>query len=206
MGNLVPNQSFKKLRVRPIPALLAVCFIILLILIWSTGWLGQLKLAEIQIRADESTRAYTDRLKLAIDIREAAALTIARVRLYRASRDIKIPGPVFKIDLNEAQYTLEQKLKEGERLWTAKNTSLPPDEIRAMQKLRSVIAEFWNTVFEEENFQNFNSAQIGQIPGQKGNSPEGISSSSLLNENAGEIFFQKRTNLETAADELSAEI
>src|SRR5262245_29313187 len=105
MGNPVPIQSFMKLRMRPIPALLAICFIILLILIWFTGRLGQWKLAEIQIRADESTRAYTDRLKLAIDIREAAALTIARVRLYRASRDINITGPVFRVDLNEAQHT-----------------------------------------------------------------------------------------------------
>ena len=191
---------------RPIPALLAICFIILLILIWFTGRLGQWKLAEIQIRADESTRAYTDRLKLAIDIREAAALTIARVRLYRASRDINIPGPVFRVDLNEAQHTLDLKLKEGEKLWTAKNTSLPPDEILAWQKLQSVIAEFWNTVFEEENFISSNNAQIRQNPGQNGNSPEGISPASLLNENAGEIFFQKRTNLEAAADELSAAI
>src|SRR5262245_24687698 len=206
MGNPVPIQSFMKLRMRPIPALLAICFIILLILIWFTGRLGQWKLAEIQIRADESTRAYTDRLKLAIDIREAAALTIARVRLYRASRDINIPGPVFRVDLNEAQHTLDLKLKEGEKLWTAKNTSLPPDEILAWQKLQSVIAEFWNTVFEEENFISSNNAQIRQNSGQNGNSPEGISPSSLLNENAGEIFFQKRTNLEAAADELSAAI
>ena len=206
MGIPVPIQSFLKLRMRPIPALLSICFIILLILIWFTGRLGQWKLAEIQIRADESTRAYTDRLKLAIDIREAAALTIARVRLYRASRDINIPGPVFRLDLNEAQHTLDLKLKEGEKLWTAKNTSLPPDEILAWQKLQSVIAEFWNTVFEEENFISSNNAQIRQNPGQNGNSPEGISPSSLLNENAGEIFFQKRTNLEAAADELSAAI
>ncbi len=206
MGNLGPIQSFMNLRIRPIPALLAICFIILLILIWFTGRLGQWKLAEIQIRADESTRAYTDRLKLAIDIREAAALTIARVRLYRASREIKIPGPVFRVDLNEAQYTLEQKLKEGAKLWTVKSTSLPPDEILAWQKLQSVIAEFWDTIFEEENFQSLNTAQLGQIPGQKGNSPEGISPSSPLNENAGEIFFQKRTNLEAAAEELSAAI
>jgi len=202
MSNLAPNPSL--LKVKPIPALLAICFIILLILIWFIGRLGQWKLAEIQIRADESTRAYTDRLKLAIDIREAAALTIARVRLYRASRDIKIPGPVFKVDLNEAQNILDQRLKEGEKLWTAKNANLPPDEIGAWQKLQSVTKEFWDTVFEEENYQRMQRSPTGLET--KGDSSNGISPSSLPNENAVEEFFQKRTNLEAAAEDLSLQI
>jgi PAS domain S-box-containing protein len=204
MSNTAPNQAAFKLR--PIPALLAICFIILLILIWGIGKLGQLKLAEIQIRADESTRAYTDRLKLAIDIREAAALTIARVRLYRASRGIKISGPVFKVDLNEAQHTLELRLKEGLKLWGAKNVTLPPGEKQAWQNLHSVIDEFWTVVFEEENFQSLNKSPKVENPGHKSEPQEGISPPSLLNENADQAFFQKRTKLEAAAEDLSAEI
>ncbi len=175
--------------------MLIICFGLLLILIWLIGSLGERKIKEIRMRADESTRAYTGRLKLATDIREAAASAIARARNYRISRGLEIRGPVFKLALNEAKQKLDEKLEDGYRTWSVNEGDLPPEEIKAWRKLQSATQEFWKTIEEEEKPQTPILELTEQAP-----------DSSSLTDNTGQQFFQVRTDLVGAAEELSSAI
>lgn len=193
MSNLAHKLS--RLKLGPIPLMLIICFGLLLILIWLIGSLGERKIKEIRMRADESTRAYTGRLKLATDIREAAASAIARARNYRISRGLEIRGPVFKLALNEAKQKLDEKLEDGYRTWSVNEGDLPPEEIKAWRKLQSATQEFWKTIEEEEKPQTPILELTEQAP-----------DSSSLTDNTGQQFFQVRTDLVGAAEELSSAI
>lgn len=218
--------KFRQLKLRPIPTALAVCFFLLLLLILISGGLGQSNLEEIRLRSDESTRAYTNRLELAIKIREAASDTVARARLYRAAKNLGFPGPVYRVNLNTAKVRLEKLLDRGKKLWAANEQSLPPAEIGAWRRLESATEEFWKVIEKEERDQAEKSDPGTQAPAETSNvskevapasdstnntgsnagSNTGNNTSNNTGNNLGEEFFQRRTNLEVAADELSNSI
>jgi two-component system, sporulation sensor kinase E len=187
-------HKLSSLKVGPIPLMLIICFGLLLILIWLIGSLGQRKLKVIQTSANESALAYTRRLKLAIDIREAAANVMGVARVYRASRGLEIRGPVFKLALNEAKKKLDEKLEEGDSTWSIYKGTLPPEEIKAWEKLQSATQEFWRAIEEEEKPQT----PISDLTEQ--------ASDATNADNTGLHFFLVRTNLRNAAEELSSAI
>ena len=198
------NYRILKFRIGLIPSLLAACFIILLVLIWIIGSTGQRKLEELRISADESTRAYTKRLKLAIDIRETATSTISRARLYHAARGIGIPGPVYKISLNRSKFKLGKLLDEGGKLWSANADTLPAEEIAAWRQLSSVAADFWTVIDDAQQTAPLELKEAIKQATDPGDVL--IELSKIEAPNAAdplEKFFQKRTSLEDAADQLS---
>lgn len=207
--------KLRKFKPGPIPIMLIVCFALLLILIWVSGALSQRKLEEIRLRADETTRAYIKRLKLATNISEAAVGTIARARLYRASSGLKFRGPVYTVDLNKAKVRLGKLLEEGERLWPANAQSLPTQEVEAWGKLQSVTDDFWRVIEEEERLkpeQPVGAEPTSSLPGESGDQPKEIATAGIPDKTDkpviidGDAFFQKRTSLEDAADNLSGVI
>jgi PAS domain S-box-containing protein len=198
------NYRILKFRIGLIPSLLAACFIILLVLIWIIGSTGQRKLEELRISADESTRAYTKRLKLAIDIRETATSTISRARLYQAARGIGIPGPVYKINLNRSKFKLGKLLDEGGKLWSANADTLPAEEIAAWRQLSSVVLDFWTVIDDAQQTAPLELKEAIKQATDPGDVL--IELSKIEAPNAAdplEKFFQKRTSLEDAADQLS---
>lgn len=201
------NSPIRKYRLGPIQSMLGLCFIALLMLIWFIGYTGQSKLEELRIRADESSRAYTKRLRLAIDIRETATSTVARARLFHAARGIGIPGPAYKIGLNRSKFKLGKLLEEGDKLWSANAETLPPEEIEAWRKLKSVTAEFWSAV---DDRQQATAGEISEALRQMSDPGDVLKELSEMDkdqpQDALERFFQKRTGFENAADELSSVI
>ncbi|MCI0660490.1 MAG: hypothetical protein L0220_05395, partial [Acidobacteria bacterium] len=197
-----------------IPVALAICFTALVILILYSGGLGQRKFEEIRLKSEENTQAYFTRFEVAIEIRQAAANTVAQVRLYRASKGLIFPGPAYKVNLNKAKHTLEKRLGEGRKLWAANEGGLPDAEILAWRKLESVTEEFWKVLRKEEEeardrSDKAESAQ--QIKDANSDNAKDISTkdpfaNNETNTSLDEGFFQQRADLEAAADELSKSI
>ncbi len=203
----------RKIKISRILAAFAGVFILLLGLIWWIGTLGQNRLREISIRADENTRAYTDRLKLAIDIREATNGVITEARLYRNTSHLRPRGPVYRIDLNQAKYRLDKLLAHGEQLWSGANQqNLPQGEVAAWRKVQKAIPDFWRTIEAEEQSHPDQTGEEGSSQSSKPASSVGALPApvptatpwpALQNTNTLEEFYQIRTGLYDAARELS---
>ncbi len=192
-----------QIKEKPIPTILIVCFAMLLYLIWAVGSRGQTRLEEIREMADESTRSYTMRLKLAIDIREAATSTISRARLYRASNNLRVPTPVFKVDLNKARDRLNKLLEQGDKLWGKNEQSLPQSEIVAWRKLESYTQQFSRLIDKEEVEPSIPPDPAEQFFNTPDTAVQIPAPATDINNSSGEEFYQRRTELESAADELS---
>jgi hypothetical protein len=148
MNNLL--LKLRELKFRPIPTALVLCFALLLILIIYSGGLGQRNLEDIRRISNDSTLSYMRRLELAIEIRQAASVTISRARFYRAYKRLGIPGPVYRLDYKETEQKLKSLLDEGGELWMAHQDALPKAEIDAWRNIESVTYEFWNMLQKEE--------------------------------------------------------
>src|SRR5262245_61569954 len=142
--------KLRQLKLKPIPTLLGLCFFLLLVLILISGFLGQNRLEEISIKSDESARAYLARLNLAFNIREAASDTVGQARLYRASKDLGIRGPVYRINLNKAKNELLKLFQKGKLVWPAHQETLPVAEIDAWRKMALAIEEFCEVIEKEQ--------------------------------------------------------
>jgi PAS domain S-box-containing protein len=209
MNNL--TLKLRELKPRPIPTALIICFAILLGLIIYSGWLGQKNLEDIRLRSNDNTLAYMKRLELALDIREAASATISRARFYRAYKRLGIPGPVYKLDLARSEQRLIKLLDDGGKLWMAHQDALPKAEIEAWRELESVAYEFWNMLKMEENNDSETAEATAETTARNGNSqkdtpPKEVNPNYDPNSNLGDDFFERRTNLERAADKLSETI
>jgi PAS domain S-box-containing protein len=197
---------------RPIPVALIVCFGLLLILIIYSGLVGQDTFEKIRRKSNDSTLAYMRRLELAIEIRQAASDTISRARFYRAYRRLGIPGPVYRLDFKETERRLFRLIDEGEKLWMAHQDALPPAEIDAWLKLKSVTSEFRALLQKEEEAEKNSSDSPESEPqvssGSNNTQKEVIQNNNNNDPNSslGDDFFQRRTNLEVAAINLSEAI
>jgi PAS domain S-box-containing protein len=212
-----PILKLREFKLKPIPTALGICFAILLILILYSGGMGQKNLEDIRHKSNDSTLAYMRRLQLAIEIREAAADTISRARFYRAYKRLGIPGPVYKLDLARTESRLIKLIADGRNLWLAHQDGLPAAEIEAWKKLDYAAHEFWNLIKTEES-QEKNSQAAAQAEPQattgNGNNPNNQKDTSSKeadpnpdpNSNLGDDFFERRTDLEIAANKLSETI
>lgn len=221
-------QKLRELKFGPLPTALGICFALLLFLIIYSGLQGQWKMEEIRRKSNDSTLAYMRRLELAIEIRQAASDTISRARFYRASKVLRIPGPVFRLDYKDTERKLMRLLDEGGSLWMAHQDALPKAEIEAWRNLESVTNEFWNLLEKEEEVAKNNAestdatpqaspqaspqaAQPTEQPSAPQSSPKDeptreANPSIDPNSNLGIGLFQRRTDLELAAIRLSEAI
>jgi PAS domain S-box-containing protein len=208
MNNLL--LKLRELKFRPIPTALVLCFALLLILIIYSGGLGQRNLEDIRRISNDSTLSYMRRLELAIEIRQAASITISRARFYRAYKRLGIPGPVYRLDFKETETKLKRLLDEGGGLWMAHQDALPKAEIDAWRDIESVTYEFWNLLQKEEEgeISSSESAEAEtQVSGtNKEVAPKDANPNYDPNSNLGDDFFKRRTNLEVAAIKLSEAI
>lgn len=204
-------------KLKPIPTALGICFAILLILILYSGGMGQKNLEDIRHKSNDSTLAYMRRLQLAIEIRETAADTISRARFYRAYKRLGIPGPVYKLDLSRTESRLMKLIADGRNLWLAHQDALPAAEIEAWKTLDSAAYEFWNLIkMEESQEKNSQAAAQTEPPATTGNSNNQNNQKDTSskeadpntdpNSNLGDDFFERRTDLEIAANKLSETI
>jgi PAS domain S-box-containing protein len=204
--------KLREMKWRPIPVALIVCFGLLLFLIIYSGLLGQNTFENIRQKSNDSTLAYMRRLELAIEIRQAASDTISRARFYRAYKRLGIPGPVYRLDFKETERRLFRLIDEGGKLWMTHQDALPQAEIDAWHKLESVTSEFWALLQKEEEAEKNNSDSSESEPqdssGNNNNNTqkEVIQNNNDPNSNLGDDFFQRRTNLEVAAINLSEAI
>ncbi len=217
-----PILKLRELKLKPIPTALCICFAILLGLILYSGGMGQKNLEEISQKSNDSTLAYMRRLQLAIEIREAASDTISRARFYRAYKRLRISGPVYKLDLARTESRLIKLIDDGRKLWMAHQDALPAAEIEAWRKLDSAAYEFWNLIKMEEGQELISSATVQSEPqattdnsrtlnnqnqnNQKDTSAKETDPNTDPNSNLGDDFFERRTDLEIAANKLSETI
>ncbi|HKX26699.1 MAG TPA: ATP-binding protein [Blastocatellia bacterium] len=193
--------KLRQLKLKPIPTLLGLCFFLLLVLILISGFLGQNRLEEISIKSDESARAYLARLNLAFNIREAASDTVGQARLYRASKDLGIRGPVYRINLNKAKNELLKLFEKGKQVWPAHQATLPVAEIDAWRKMASAIQGFCEVIEKEEQERRPSIAPT--TPVLVPNLAADSSSAPSPDQDLGDEFFQRRTNLESSTDHLA---
>src|SRR5215475_13658527 len=96
-------STIKHLNLRSIYTVLAIGFALLLFLIGLIGLGSSSKIKKISDSARKSGGDYMDRLTLALNIREAAAEVVGEARLSRVRRELIVPNPPFKSELNEAK-------------------------------------------------------------------------------------------------------
>ncbi|MBI1764289.1 MAG: hypothetical protein HYR56_22925 [Acidobacteria bacterium] len=181
-------------------------FAMLLSSLWYIGNYSTQKLSELSTLAEERTQDYTNRLKLAIQLREQTVSVIAEARFYRAARDLRVRGPAIKAKLNESKVKLEQLLGEGQKLRALRGAALPSDERAAWEKVEQSAKDFWPALFAEEQ----------RVPeGPPTTTSDAIGAGALTKESEPQVsdetqrhFFDKRNQLADAtralADNLSS--
>lgn len=191
----------KPVNTRLIYYVLIFGFAMLLSSLWYIGNYSTEKLSELSTLAEERTQDYTNRLKLAIELRAYTVSVIAEARFYRAARDLRVRGPAIKANLNESKVKLDQLLGEGQKLRAQRGAALPPDEQAAWEKVEQSAKDFWPALFAEEQ----------RMPdGPPATTPDTTNDSDLAGETEPEVsdetqrqFYDKRKQLAVATRELA---
>ncbi len=149
---MIKLPTKQQLSLRPIYSWLAIGFLLLLVLIWLIGMISTSKLNEISITAGESATDYTQRLTLALNIREAASEVVAEFRVYRARRGLKVPAPPFGAELKTAKVRFQKEIDKGKKLWGKREEykSLPPEELKAWRVVETAAEKFWDKLIQVE--------------------------------------------------------
>ncbi|HEX5084806.1 MAG TPA: histidine kinase dimerization/phospho-acceptor domain-containing protein, partial [Blastocatellia bacterium] len=151
----LPKIKIKHLNLRSIYPV-AIGFAMLLFLI---GWIGMgssSKLKKISTRARESGDDYTERLALALKIRETAAELISEARLARAPQDMLVPNPAFKPEFAEAKKRFQAEMEKGKNLWS-KHTgpgTLSQEEVDAWLKVEEISQKFLEVQARMQNLKD----------------------------------------------------
>src|SRR6266542_3103591 len=109
--------TIKQFNLRSIYTVLAIGFALLLILFALILGGSCAHPTEITVSARKSTDDYMERMKLALNIREAAAEVVSEARLFRARQSMKVPNPPFKSELNEAKERFQAQIEKGNKQW-----------------------------------------------------------------------------------------
>ncbi|MBK9315948.1 MAG: GHKL domain-containing protein [Acidobacteria bacterium] len=200
-----PTQLHLKIKLRSIITYLSIGFALLLILIWFVATISQNKLEQLRIQASENSQAYLERLELATGIREAASNVIAQARLYRAARDIGVPGVPYRFNLNKSKYGLERLLKKGDKLWGENPSGLPAGEVAAWLEIEGAIGDLWKQIEIEEKKPEETGGQqaavVMPVPG-----PVSAPGAAAQQQDTTEGFYEKRSAIEQAALRMAEEI
>src|SRR5215468_4737031 len=105
------SQSSKQVNLRPIYAVVAIGFALLVVLIWWIGMRSSAKLYEISANARKGTNEYMDRLRLALSIQEAATEVVAEARVSRTRKVMRVPVPPFGAKLKAAKSRFHDQIE-----------------------------------------------------------------------------------------------
>src|SRR5262245_5443617 len=150
------SQSTKQLNLRPIYAVVAIGFSVLVVLIWWIGSSSSSKLYEISANARRGTNEYMDRLRLALNIQEAVTEVVAEARVYRARQGMRVPVPPFAARLKTAKNRFNDQIKEGKDKWGGQkeHETLTEEELAAWREVEKATQKFLDKLTEIENSPN----------------------------------------------------
>jgi len=162
------SQSTKQLNLRPIYAVVAIGFTLLVVLIWWIGMRSSAKLSEISVNAKKGTNEYMDRLGLALSIQEAATEVVAESRLYRARQGMRVPVPPFATRLRSAKRRFLDQIEEGKKKWSSlkEHETLTEEELTAWREVEMASQKFLDNLTEVENSSNEEDSTNGPEPDQ----------------------------------------
>src|SRR5215813_2740675 len=162
------SQSTKQLNLRPIYAVVAIGFTLLVVLIWWIGMRSSAKLSEISVNAKKGTNEYMDRLGLALSIQEAATEVVAESRLYRARQGMRVPVPPFATRLRTAKRRFQDQIEEGKKKWSSlkEHETLTEEELTAWREVEMASQKFLDNLTEVENSSNEEDSTNGPEPDQ----------------------------------------
>src|SRR5215470_10282547 len=188
------SQSTKQLNLRPIYAVVAIGFTLLVVLIWWIGTKSSSKLYEISANARKGTNEYADRLKLALNIQEATTEVVAEARVFRARKVMRVPVPPFGARLKPAKTRFLDQLEEGKQQWSSQkgHETLTEEELAAWREVEKASQKFLEKLAEIENSPNEEDSTNGPEPDPP--------SEQVQNEQAQsdkDKFFDLRSSLDT---------
>jgi signal transduction histidine kinase len=211
--------SIKHLNPRSIYTVLAIGFALLLFLIGLIGIGSSSKLNQISRSAGKSSDDYKDRLRLALNIREAAAEVVSQTRLYRARQAMKVPNPPFKSELDGAKKRFEGEIEKGKNLWLnrVEPGTLSKEEVEAWREVETASQQFTAILPRVEKLKNPEDLvsvpeanQTSEPPQPPAVAPSGEQPQPGSGQNAHqqvkiiqEEFLSLRKNLYEAADKLT---
>lgn len=179
------SPSLKNINLRSIHAAMAnglrsiytpmvIGFALLLLLI---GWIGtrsSSKFDEISFQSRDNTNDYMSRLRLALEIREAATEVVAEARVYRASQKLKVSGPPFSAKLRSARKRFQDELEKGRDLWGKRNElkSLPEIELAAWREVESASQKYLDSLNELGSLSEQEDDPQSQEPNPPGDLPQ----------------------------------
>jgi len=162
--------TIKHLNLRSIYTVLAIGFALLLFLIGLIGVGSSSKLNQISISAGKSADDYMERLKLALNIREAAAEVVSEARLLRARQAMRVWNPPFKSDLNEAKERFQTEIEKGRKQWLNHEGpgTLSNKEVEAWRGVETASQKFSEILAKIEKLKNPEGPVSGPAANQKG--------------------------------------
>jgi len=212
-------STIKHLNLRSIYTVLAIGFALLLFLIALIGRGSSSKLNEISVSAGKSTDDYMERMKLALNIREAAAEVVSEARLFRARQSMKVPNPPFKSELNEAKERFQAQIEKGNKQWLKHEGpgTLSNEEVNAWRGVETASQKFMEILTRIEKLKTPEGPVSGPEANQKGEpsqapaavAPGGQPQSAPQQNAHQEVqniqieFFNLRKELDKAAEKLT---
>src|SRR5499426_204785 len=214
------SSTIKHLNLRSIYTVLAIGFALLLFLIGLFGRGSSSKLNEISVSAGKSTDDYMERMKLALNIREAAAEVVSEARLFRARQSMKVPNPPFKSELNVAKERFQAEIEKGNKQWLKHEGpgTLSNEEVNAWRGVETASQKFLEMLTKIEKLKNPEGPVSGAEANQKGEpaqapapvAPGGQPQSAPQQNTHQEVqniqidFFNLRKELDKAAEKLTS--
>ncbi|MCI0390948.1 MAG: ATP-binding protein [Acidobacteria bacterium] len=194
------SQSTKQLNLRPIYAVVAIGFTVLVVLIWWIGSSSSKKLNEISANARKGTNEYMDRLRLALNIQEAVTEIVAETRLSRARQKMRVPVPPFGVRLKAAKNRFLDQIADGKKQWSSQkeHETLTEEELAAWREVENASQKFLENLTEIENSPNEEDMINGSEPDQPG---EPVQKEQA--QPAQPDFLELRNNLDNAAKKLT---
>src|SRR5262249_10554875 len=194
------SQSTKQLNLRPIYAVVAIGFALLGVLIWWIGMRSSAKLNEISVNARKGTNEYMDRLRLALNIQEAATEVVAESRVYRARQGMRVPIPPFAAKLKSAKKRFYDQIEEGKKQWSSlkEHETLTEEEMGAWREVEKASQKFLDNLTQIENSPNEEDSTNGPEPDQPSEQAQNEQTQPGKDD-----FYRLRNNLDTAAKKLT---
>src|SRR5215813_7266206 len=192
------SQSTKQLNLKLIYWVIAICFALLVVLIWWIGDKSSSKLDEISANARKGTNEYTDRLRLALSIQEAATEVVAEARVSRTRKVMRVPVPPFGAKLKAAKSRFHDQIEEGKKQWSSQkgHETLTEEELAAWREVEKASEKFLENLTEIENSPNEEDSTNGPEPDPP--------SEQVQNEQAqSDKNYRLRSDLDTATKKLT---
>ncbi len=194
------SQSTKQPNLRTTYTASLICFTLLLSMISWIGMSSSSKLSEISANARKGTNEYMDRLRLALNIQEAAAEVVAEARVFRARQKLRFPGPPFAARLKVAKTRFRDQIVEGRKQWSSvrEHETLTEEELTAWREVEHASQAFLDNLTEFENSPDEEDTVNDQEPVQQ--DAQSQNEKEKVRPNG---FYELRSELDKAAKKLT---